>query len=136
MTAIATPFYFFDRDDDRARERRVDRTVAETPARDPALLCAHCRHAITQERERIAMGGATEHELVNPHGFRFHVGCFRRAPGCTAVGAATLEHTWFDGYAWRIAQCAQCRTHLGWHYTAESGSFFGLILDRLLAHAA
>lgn len=136
MDSVFVPFYFFDRDNDGARERRVSHHMAETSAREPVLFCARCRRAITEERERIAMGGATEHDVVNPHGFRFHIGCFRRAPGCASVGPATTEHTWFAGYAWRIAQCGQCHTHLGWHYTAESHSFFGLILDRLVAHTA
>lgn len=136
MTSVSVPFYLFDRENDGARERRVDRIVAESPAREPALLCARCRHTITQERERIAVSGAAEHDVVNPHGFRFHIGCFRHAPGCTPTGDATTEYTWFPGYAWRLAQCGQCRAHLGWHYTAQGDSFFGLILDRLRAHAA
>lgn len=79
------------------------------------------------------MHGGSEHTFSNPDGFVFHIGCFRNAHGCTAVGIPTLEHTWFSGYSWRIAVCARCQTHLGWWYRAPADQFYGLIVDRLSA---
>ncbi|XP_059139972.1 protein cereblon-like [Physella acuta] len=50
--------------------------------------------------------------------------------------------SWFPGYAWSIAKCPKCGSHLGWSFTvltdvlnsAESqlSSFFGLILDKIM----
>ena len=34
-------------------------------------------------------------------------------------------------YRWRLALCAGCHVHLGWHYSGGA-PFFGLILDRLV----
>lgn len=48
----------------------------------------------------------------------------------------TRAYTWFPGYAWRLALCAKCGLHLGWHYRSSGDDFFGLILNRLTASAA
>lgn len=78
------------------------------------------------------MNGAIEHRVRNPHGFAFHIGCFKNAEGCRADGAAaTHAYTWFPGYAWRLARCGKCGLHLGWFYTAGDSVFYGLILNRL-----
>lgn len=74
---------------------------------------------------------------MNPAGLLFHIGCFAEAIGCTVVGPDSLEYPWFAGFAWRYAECGNCRCHLGWHFRSEGRpSFFGLILDRLVEHAA
>jgi len=96
------------------------------------IVCAVCGHHITTERERSEMKGRHEHRCVNPGGVIFHIGCFRRAPGCVSHGVPTTEFTWFPGFAWNYALCGGCSTLLGWHYHgAEAGAFFGLILNRL-----
>jgi hypothetical protein len=69
---------------------------------------------------------------MNPAGLLFHIGCFAQAIGCTVVGPDSLEYPWFAGFAWRYAECGNCRCHVGWHFRSEGRpSFFGLILDRL-----
>ncbi len=100
----------------------------------PRLVCGECGHAITAESERITMGGAHQHTFTNPHRVTYRIACFRDAPGCAYVGAATDEFTWFPGYAWRIALCARCGAHLGWLYQkAGSAAFHGLISGQLRA---
>lgn len=102
------------------------------------LLCAACAHPITSARARREVGGAHAHTFMNPAGLVFHIGCFAEAPGCTELGAPSTEWSWFPGAAWRIALCASCRTHVGWSFesgAAESGRFWGLILDRLVGEA-
>ena len=47
------------------------------------------------------------------------------------MGEPTREHTWFTGFAWRIALCAQCQAHLGWRFQNENEYFHGLIINRL-----
>ena len=108
----------------------------DTAAHDDhqGLLCALCRHPVTHPRERIVRAGAHEHGRINPAGFSFHLACFAAAPGATAMGPATLEHTWFAGYGWRIALCGGCGEQLGWRFEASDGDhFFGLIVVRLVA---
>jgi len=131
MEPALPPLLFFDRESDARRERRLRAAVAEKPKKEKRLFCATCKHPITHQDERIAVNGGHEHRFTNPHGLRFHIGCFRRAPGCTEIGAATLEHTWFPGFAWRIALCAHCRAHLGWCFRAAEDGFHGLITNRL-----
>ncbi|MGB5984318.1 MAG: cereblon family protein, partial [Desulfobacterales bacterium] len=87
--------------------------------------------------ERSAQSGAHRHTFANPHGRVFEIGCFRDAPGCRVQGPALTEFSWFSGYAWRIALCGGCLSHLGWRFQgAPSGipgpGFFGLILNHLI----
>ena len=96
------------------------------------LYCAHCRLAITRQDARIGVSGQHAHRFTNPHGFTFEIECFGSAPGCTGVGAATSDYTWFAGYAWRVALCARCKSHLGWIYSAAADRFYGLIRARLV----
>jgi hypothetical protein len=124
---------YFDPERDRKREKRVRATVADQPKREPRLLCAACQQLVTYPIQRITMNGQHEHACTNPQGMTFHIGCFREASGCTTVGEATPEFTWFAGFAWRVALCAQCRTHLGWRFDSASDHFYGLILSRLLS---
>ncbi|HEX5752772.1 MAG TPA: cereblon family protein [Archangium sp.] len=103
-----------------------------TESRDPEkpLCCARCGHFITRERDRTTVNGRATHTRVNPSGFVFHFGCFARAEGALIVGPPTAEASWFPGFVWRYAMCAECKTHLGWSFHGES-DFLGLVLDRL-----
>lgn len=133
MELALSPFYFFDPTSDSEREQRTSRRTAKARRRETRLYCARCRHAITDEQQRITVNGAHAHSCTNPHGITFHIGCFRRASGCAARGAATTEYTWFPGYAWQIAYCGRCDTHLGWLFTSADDAFYGLITDRLIS---
>ena len=105
---------------------------AEEEGEGKVLACAICRQRITTIAARIEVGGAHEHTFVNPHGFRFHIGCFARAVGCVPVGESSSYWTWFPGYTWQIEQCSSCGEHLGWLFRTDDHRFHGLILDRLL----
>lgn len=135
MATLALPpfYHLFDRDSSAKRERKLAGAVTATPQRAPRLLCVRCRHPITDSDQRIDVSGSHAHTCTNPLGLTFHIGCFRDAPGCASIGAATTEYTWFPGYAWRIADCAKCGVHLGWQFTSPADGFFGLIVDRLIA---
>lgn len=106
----------------------------ETATRqEHAVACAVCLAAITNTSHRITVSGSHEHRFVNPAGLLFHIGCYAEAIGCTIVGPDSLEYPWFPGFAWRLALCASCGRHLGWHFRSDGEvGFFGLILDRLL----
>jgi len=98
------------------------------------LCCRGCRRVITDESQRVSIAGDHAHTRSNPQGVTFCFGCFAGAPGCSSLGRATAEHTWFAGCAWQIAVCGGCGDHLGWRFTGAH-HFFGLILDRLVAEA-
>lgn len=134
MDLVITPYSFFEPDSRTAgRPQRAPRRHEAGAAPARRLYCARCRRAITATDERISVNGQHEHSCVNPYGLRFHIACFRAAPGCAAVGGASAEHTWFPGYAWRVAVCAGCSAHLGWLYHAGADAFYGLIMARLTA---
>lgn len=108
-----------------ARQRRQER--------HGAIVCAACAHRVTDERHRIAVRGAHDHEFLNPAGYYFHIGCFREAPGCTAREEPTADFSWFPGFAWNYALCGGCGRHLGWCFHGEGEVFWGLVLGRLRA---
>ena len=62
-------------------------------------------------------GGA----FVNSHGYVHDMITLHRATNATYEGEPETEHSWFPGYAWTIAYCAGCTSHLvrashGLHY--------------------
>jgi len=77
-------------------------------------------------------GGAHQHVFTNPGGYSYEIALFTVAD-CIHQGPATTEYTWFNGFAWRLALCRHCQTHLGWHYArAGQAGFYGLIRSRLV----
>jgi hypothetical protein len=113
------------------KPRRQRRGGAVDHATARAYWCAACRTRIAGEDAAISVAGAHRHHFVNPAGMAFEIGCFAEAR-CTVEGAATLADTWFAGFAWAYALCANCRAHLGWRYEGDGARFFGLILARLV----
>jgi hypothetical protein len=103
------------------------------PASAKAVVCRQCLHIISSTAERRDINGAHAHTFANPEGIVFEIVCYRSAWGCGYVGPASPEFTWFTGYVWRIAVCANCHIHLGWRFSASDGHFFhGLISSRVI----
>ncbi|MBI3778743.1 MAG: hypothetical protein HY274_07520 [Gammaproteobacteria bacterium] len=130
--AFAPALLFFDPHEEekhRAKTRPLPDAKVE---KDERLFCSTCRHPVTHLNQRIAVGGGHEHRCINPQGIVYRIGCFREA-SCAADGETTMEYTWFRGYAWRIAYCAQCQAHLGWEFQSDNDCFHGLIVDRLIS---
>jgi hypothetical protein len=97
------------------------------------IVCRQCLHVITASAQRIVVNGAHAHSFANPQGIIFEIACYRDAWGCSTIGRSSPEFTWFAGYVWRIAVCANCLVHLGWRFSAPDGHFFhGLITSRLI----
>jgi hypothetical protein len=97
-----------------------------------SIVCRQCRHEITSASESKHIDGAHAHTFANPEGIVFEIVCYRDAWGCGYVGPNSPKFTWFAGYTWRIAVCANCHVHLGWRFSAAEGHFFhGLITNRL-----
>ena len=118
---------------DRERDRRSSPATVNdrVPTDEHALLCAACGHRISSDDNRIEMSGSHEHTFVNPGGFVHRIGCFNAAPGCSYLGPTETAFSWFPGWTWQIAACAQCSAHVGWIYRNAGEQFHGLILAAL-----
>ena len=117
--------------DGTERKRATERQRGGGGASARAWWCAACTTRVADEDAVIEVAGAHRHRFVNPAGVAFEIGCFAEAR-CRVDGAPTREHTWFAGFAWSYALCANCRAHLGWCYEGDGARFFGLILPRLV----
>jgi hypothetical protein len=95
------------------------------------LRCVACGHSLAPASARVDVEGKHEHTFVNPGGHEFTIRCFREAPGCNGAGAEETFWSWFRGFAWRIALCGGCGTHVGWSYRGEASSFWGLIARKI-----
>ncbi|MDH5559996.1 MAG: cereblon family protein [Deltaproteobacteria bacterium] len=108
------------------REQTEERT-------EKYLLCIYCSHKITAEQFKTEIQGGFQHTFLNPSGIVFEIGCFLEAEGCLELGDRNYDWSWFQGFSWQTALCAQCHNHLGWYFCShENKTFFGLILDRLV----
>jgi hypothetical protein len=114
-----------------AQFKKIQKSLALMHRKEEKFLCQVCQHPITSHENKIEVNGQHAHVLSNPCGIVFEIGCFSGAAGCVNYGPSTSEHTWFVGYSWRFALCANCLTHLGWFFQSESDSFYGLILKKL-----
>lgn len=96
------------------------------------IICKNCQNILTKSSNKIVVNGSHRHIFANPHGLVFEIGCFSDVSGCGHAGVPTSEFSWFSGYKWRIAVCANCIAHLGWGFSGgESGIFHGLILNHI-----
>jgi hypothetical protein len=117
-------------DDDPARARPAAQVVEVTGA-GRALLCSACGRRITTPEARIEIGGRHEHECVNPHGWRWRIGCFATAEGLVPEGAPERYWSWFPGFSWQVQNCASCGQLMGWAYREGEQGFYGLIVAHL-----
>ena len=113
---------------DPALQAIVERAEAENGG---LVYCGACSHVVARKADGCEVNGSHSHHFTNPYGIRFHVGCFAEALGCAISGEPTAADSWFPGYFWRLAACADCRTHLGWYFERAGSYFYGLILDRI-----
>lgn len=112
-----------------AARARLERELAEATDGNCLLLCAACGATVAALRY---CEGSSRH--FNPHGYLFHIGRFSRAGGAVPAGPpATLEDTWFPGWAWRLGICRACGAHVGWRYERQGSTpFWGLVWSRLV----
>ncbi|XP_063282725.1 protein cereblon isoform X2 [Pelobates fuscus] len=104
-----------------------------------SLCCKHCHDTeITTKNEifSLSLCGPMA-AYVNPHGYVHETLTVYRAFNLTLVGRASTENTWFPGFAWTIAQCSICGSHMGWKFSAvrkdlSPQKFWGLTRSALL----
>ncbi len=100
-------------------------------SRQQNYCCAICRHILTSSAAALVKDGNHFHDRVNPDGRRFLIACFREAPGCQISGHPVMANSWFDGYYWSFALCANCSCQVGWHYTGDE-EFYGLMIEQIV----
>jgi len=120
------------RDDDLARQRDRNPSARREPETSDRtrLVCSRCGTTIATA-DAVMPRGDWPLVFANPQGLVFELVLLRAAQQLVLVGPATTEHTWFSGYAWRVALCGGCGAHLGWRYEAveperSPAMFFGL----------
>ncbi|MGA1867826.1 MAG: cereblon family protein [bacterium] len=130
----AAAYYLFKETDTwRHMVSRIQSDEEEERKKDEYILCGACQFKITSKSAIIEVNGRHNHTFSNPAGIIFDIGCFRSAEGCLVHGDPTTDFTWFPGYSWNFALCANCFVHLGWYFqSTTSHSFFGLITQKLI----
>lgn len=107
-----------------------------------ALCCRTCATEVSFEEALFCMGHDTVTRLFpNPYGDLREIYTLTTAYSLDFVGPPTTEFTWFPGYAWEVAYCLGCRTHLGWRFLAVEDSceprlFYGLLTRELTGGCA
>ncbi|XP_041465583.1 protein cereblon-like [Lytechinus variegatus] len=95
------------------------------------LLCRQCGHDVAHASDFVTVSSSQalyqrnktilgrEDVLVqllkNPHGRHFEVITTSTAD-VTKQPRLYKEHSWFEGYDWKMITCPQCRSHLGWYF--------------------
>ncbi|KAH3764338.1 protein cereblon [Pelomyxa schiedti] len=89
---------------------------------DTWLCCHNCRQKIAQKQHIFSMSKTgCIGTYVNPYGVLHDTVTLSQAQGILLWGPFSEQESWFPGYAWRIAYCITCHTHLGWIYRAVAG---------------
>ncbi|ETE71228.1 Protein cereblon, partial [Ophiophagus hannah] len=104
-----------------------------------SLCCKHCQDTeITTKNEifSLSLCGPMA-AYVNPHGYVHETLTVYKACNLNLNGNSSTQHSWFPGYAWTIAQCKICGSHMGWKFTATKKElspqkFWGLTRSALL----
>ena len=97
--------------------------------------------ALRQRNVTVVGNSSTLIQLFeNPNGAKFEVITTSNGE-VSQTGEAIEEHSWFPGFAWKIALCPHCGMHLGWTFYAvdkeyseksDGFSFLGVILSNIL----
>ena len=127
---IAVPM---DQGPERATEQTPEGEVRESVQ---PIRCRACEAEVADADAVCSIDGASPVQVQgNPLGAVFEVVTLCEVRGLAFHGPATQAFSWFAGYAWTVASCARCSTHLGWRFDAVAdGSpsrFWGLIVPRV-----
>ncbi|XP_003973227.2 protein cereblon isoform X1 [Takifugu rubripes] len=104
-----------------------------------SLCCKQCQDTeITTKTEifSLSLYGPMA-AYVNPHGYVHETLTVYKASNLNLIGRPSTLHSWFPGYAWTIAQCRTCGSHMGWKFTATKKDlspprFWGLTRSSML----
>ncbi len=112
-------------------ERETGDAVQTEEHEQKPILCRACGAEISDAEALFSMDGdRVTRVFSNPYGLLHEIVTVGRARGLRIEGPPTTDFSWFSGYAWEIAYCEACQSHLGWQFTAVEGGaepelFFG-----------
>ncbi|KAK7072706.1 hypothetical protein SK128_017287 [Halocaridina rubra] len=96
------------------------------------LSCGHCHELVANTTDIFSMSvEGPQGTFVNPGGYVHEMLTVTKAQNLTYFSRPSTEHSWFPGYAWTVASCNACRSHMGWKFTAtkrklKPQKFYGL----------
>ncbi|XP_051209446.1 uncharacterized protein [Lolium perenne] len=96
------------------------------------IKCRYCKSEIAKRSDVVAMSSdGPLGTYVNPHGFVHATITVNNATGLALEGSPSKVHSWFPGYAWTIASCAECGSNIGWLFSTtkkhlQPKSFWGI----------
>ena len=109
------------------------------------FLCKRCKNKIAIYNDIFAMSkDAVNANYCNPAGYvheTLTVNKTFEASAVELVDRPSTDFSWFPGYAWQIAICSKCFTHVGWKFIAVNNrnlrprTFFGLSCKSLLVQS-
>jgi hypothetical protein len=102
------------------------------------LVCSQCDTVVGTVVNLIPSNdGALGASYVNPHGFSHDLLALTElAIEPHLQGQPDPRNSWFDGYAWTIANCPLCSSHLGWKFTRWQSTSLASLLSRVVNRAA
>lgn len=104
------------------------------------LCCQKCSSKVAYQRDIFSMSvEGPQGTYVNSGGYIHETMTVYKAHGLKCVSdEPSTDYSWFPGYAWTIAECKHCQTHMGWMFTAtrselRPSKFWGLCRRSLAA---
>ncbi|KAK9500734.1 hypothetical protein O3M35_001939 [Rhynocoris fuscipes] len=100
--------------------------------------CFGCQTQIGQQSDVFAMSiEGAQGIYVNPEGYLHDTMTLINATNLVLISTPSTEFSWFPGYAWSIAVCANCHKHIGWQFIAQKPKlqprkFYGLTRSSLI----
>ncbi|KAJ1410500.1 hypothetical protein B484DRAFT_423186 [Ochromonadaceae sp. CCMP2298] len=108
---------------------------------DKSLACARCSLPLAPQCQVFSLPGTegVSGAYVNSYGAVHQTITLRSLlPSAARLsGPPCLTDSWFPGYAWEIACCRRCGSHLGWRFTRAGAGLAGArVAGRVAAAAA
>lgn len=102
--------------------------------------CKRCSTQIASYSDIFAMAkGNVNANYCNPAGYIHETLTVHKTleDSVRIVDRPSTEFSWFPGYAWQIAVCMRCQSHIGWKFIAvtknlKPKTFFGLSCKSLV----
>lgn len=107
------------------------------------FLCKRCRTRLAIYNDIFPMAkGNVNANYCNPAGYIHETLTVHKTldQAVRLVDRPSTEFSWFPGYAWQIAVCNKCSSHIGWKFLAVNRNlrprtFFGLSCKYMMVSA-